>query len=57
MSFEILNYNPLAGAKYDLVDDLEFCFEEQNHPLYSNEEMNNFYDVAQKMGIKNLIKD
>jgi pyruvate formate lyase activating enzyme len=53
VSYEILNYNPLAEAKYDLVDK-EYCFKE-NHKLYSKEEMDQFGSIAVDNGVKNLI--
>ncbi len=51
--YELLNYNPLAKAKYEHVED-SYCFED-NHPLYSVSEMNDFYTIAYQAGIKNLI--
>lgn len=53
VSYEILNYNPLAEGKYSLVDK-EYCFKE-NHKLYSKEEMKQFGKIAINNGIKNLI--
>lgn len=51
--YELLNYNPLAEAKYHLVDR-EYCFKE-NPKLYSKEEMLAFGAIARKNGIRNLI--
>lgn len=51
--YELLNYNPLAKSKYDYLD-MEYCFE-KNPTLYTNEEMNVFYDIARDSGIKHLI--
>ncbi|ONI46718.1 glycyl radical-activating protein [Candidatus Epulonipiscium fishelsonii] len=56
VKYEILNYNPLAIAKYNLVEDLKFCFEKDNPSLYTKEEMQTFYNISEKVGIKNLIK-
>lgn len=53
VKYELLNYNPLAKAKYEHVED-SYCFED-NHPLYSASEMNDFYAMAYQAGIKNLI--
>lgn len=53
VKYEILNYNPLAQAKYDMVDK-EFCFE-KNPPLYSDEQMRSFGKIATDNGVKNLI--
>lgn len=53
VSYEILNYNPLAEAKYHLVD-MEYCFEE-NPKLYSKEQMQEFGEWAKHAGVRNLI--
>ncbi|MFW5646983.1 MAG: glycyl-radical enzyme activating protein [Acetivibrio ethanolgignens] len=53
VKYEILNYNPLAQAKYDMVDKA-FCFE-KNRPSYSDNQMRAFGKVAADNGIKNLI--
>jgi pyruvate formate lyase activating enzyme len=53
VKYEILNYNPLAQAKYDMVDK-EFCFE-KNPSLYSDDRMRAFGKIATDNGIKNLI--
>jgi pyruvate formate lyase activating enzyme len=53
VQYELLNYNPLAQAKYDMVDK-EFCFE-KNPPLYSDEQMRAFGKIATDNGVKNLI--
>lgn len=50
---ELLNYNPLAKAKYAYLD-LDYCFEE-NPKLYRKEEMNMFYQILKENGIKNII--
>lgn len=51
--YEILNYNPMAQAKYAYLD-MEYCFEE-NPKLYSADQMEHFYDIARKSGIKHLV--
>lgn len=51
--YEILNYNPLAKAKYDYLD-MEYCFDE-NPKLYSKEVMESFYQIARDAGIRNLV--
>lgn len=53
VKYEILNYNPLARAKYSYLD-MQYCFED-NPKLYSTEQMQEFYNVAESSGIKNLI--
>ena len=49
----ILNYNPLAEAKYHLVDR-EYCFEE-NPKLYTKEQMQEFKSWAVEGGLENII--
>ena len=53
--YELLNYNPLAKAKYNLIDNLDYCFEE-NPKMYTEEQMKEFQKIALDAGIKNLIK-
>lgn len=55
VKYELLNYNPLAQAKYSYIDE-EYCFED-NPKQYSQEKMNEFYDLARQSGIHNLIID
>ncbi len=53
--WELLNYNPLAGAKYDLAEKV--------YPLegkgrrFTTQEMDHFYEVAGAAGIRNLIRE
>lgn len=51
--YEILNYNPLAQAKYAYLD-LAYCFKE-NPKLYSQDKMDQFYKIAKNEGIQHLI--
>jgi pyruvate formate lyase activating enzyme len=53
VKYELLNYNPLAQAKYDMVDK-EFCYE-KNPPLYTDEQMRAFGKIVTDNGVKNLI--
>ncbi len=53
VQYEMLNYNPLAKAKYSYLD-MEYCFEE-NPKLYTKDQMNEFYNIARANGIVNLI--
>ena len=53
VSYEILNYNPLAQSKYAYLD-MDYCFED-NPKLFSSEEMDRFYEIARVNGIKNLV--
>lgn len=53
--YELLNYNPLAKGKYNLVE-MEYCFIE-NPKGYTEREMNEFREVAKQAGVKNLISE
>ena len=53
VSYEILNYNPLAEAKSHLIDR-EYCFKE-NPKLYPKEQMEQFSSWAQKGGVRHVI--
>lgn len=55
VSYEILNYNPLAEAKYHLVD-MTYCFIE-NPKLYSSEAMAEFIKIAQNHGVHNIMTE
>ena len=53
--YELLNYNPLAEAKYRNTER-EYCFTEENNPkLYTKEEMIRFGEIVRNGGIKNLV--
>jgi len=53
--YELLNYNPLAKSKYNLINNLDYCFEE-NPKMYTETQMEEFYDIAYSAGIRNLVK-
>lgn len=53
--YELLNYNPLAKAKYAHADHA-YCFEE-NPPMYTGAQMEKFYQIARDAGVKNLLMD
>ena len=50
--YELLNYNPLASAKYELV---HLTYKLKQYQAFTNEEMKNFYDIVYQSGLKNLI--
>ena len=54
VKYEMLNYNPLASAKYELVN-LKYGLE--SYQMFTKQQMQHFYDVALQAGIKNLIKE
>ncbi|UYZ35364.1 glycyl-radical enzyme activating protein [Clostridium beijerinckii] len=53
--YELLNYNPLAKSKYNLINNLDYCFEE-NPKMYTETQMEEFYYIAYSAGIENLVK-
>lgn len=54
--WELLNYNPLAAAKYDIVKDRRFAFaRDQNPPLYTADEMAEFRGIARESGVRRLV--
>ncbi|SHJ94359.1 glycyl-radical enzyme activating protein [Propionispora hippei] len=52
VKYELLNYNPLAQAKYSLME-MEYCFAE-NPRMHTENKMNEFREVAKSAGIKNF---
>lgn len=54
VKYELLNYNPLASSKYELVD---LNYELKDIKPFSKDEMNHFYKIVTNTGIKNLIKE
>ena len=55
VKYELLNYNPLASSKYELVD-LEYGVDKQ-YKMFNKEQMQHFYDIVYTTGLKNLIKE
>jgi len=53
--YELLNYNPLAAAKYPLIGR-DYCFDE-NLRKFTEAEMEHFADVAKGAGLKNVTID
>lgn len=53
VKYELLNYNPLASSKYELVD-LEYGIDKQ-YKMFSKKQMQHFYDIVYQTGLKNLI--
>ncbi len=55
MKYELLNYNPLAEAKYRNTNR-DYCFGEAENPkLYTKQEMREFGEIVKENGIRNLI--
>lgn len=53
VKYELLNYNPLASSKYELVD-LEYGVDKQ-YKMFNKEQMQYFYHIVYATGLKNLI--
>lgn len=54
VKYELLNFNPLAVAKYELLPGKEFMFTKQENPRrFTNEEMARFVEVARRAGAVN----
>lgn len=52
---ELLNYNPLAAAKYPLAGR-EYCFRE-NPERYTEDEMEAFRALVRRNGVKHVLRD
>lgn len=53
VKYELLNYNPLASSKYELVD-LKYGVDKQ-YKMFNKQQMQHFYDLVYQTGLKNLI--
>jgi len=53
VSYELLNYNPLAEAKYHLIDQTYYFA--KNPERYSTQKMLQFADIARAGGVKHVI--
>ena len=55
VKYELLNYNPLASSKYELVGR-KYGIDE-NYKMFNEKQMQTFYEIVENTGIKNLIKE
>lgn len=53
VKYELLNYNPLAEAKYELVDQ-EYGLD-KSYKMFDLKQMQHFYDIINESGLKNII--
>lgn len=53
VKYELLNYNPLASSKYELVD-LKYGVDKQ-YKMFNKKQMQHFYNIVYTTGLKNLI--
>ncbi|MEL4359245.1 MULTISPECIES: glycyl-radical enzyme activating protein [unclassified Luteococcus] len=55
--YELLNYNPMAAAKYDVLPTRTFLFERERNPtMYSALQMDSFRQQARRAGVRNLVE-
>lgn len=55
VKYELLNYNPLASTKYELVD-LVYEVDKQSK-RFTKKQLQHFYDIVCQQGLQNLIID
>ncbi len=56
--YEILNYNPLAAAKYDVLPGRTYVFDRDGNPaMLSSARMDALRDVARDAGVKTIVVD
>lgn len=53
--YELLNYNPLGLSKYELLN-LEYELS-KDYRMFNKDEMEHYYRIAAKAGVKNLIRE
>ena len=53
VKYELLNYNPLASSKYDLVD---MEYEPGKLKPFTPDELETFKNIVKEAGIKNIIE-
>lgn len=55
VKYELLNYNPLAASKYELINE-QYALD-SNLKMFDNKQMEHFYQLISKNGLKNIIKE
>lgn len=55
VKYELLNYNPLAASKYELLNE-QYALD-NNLKMFNNEQMEYFYQLVSKNGLKNIIRE
>lgn len=54
--YELLNYNPLAAGKYDVLPGVDYVFEpEENPQMFSKARMAEFQDIVRTNGVRHLV--
>lgn len=54
VKYELLNYNPPAPSKYEMVQK---TYRAGNHQPFSEQEMERFRNVAREHGVYNIIEE
>ena len=55
--YELLNYNPLAATKYEVLPGREYLFAAGENPrLYTRAQMDAFRDIARDAGVRHLVE-
>lgn len=54
--YELLNYNPLAAAKYDVLPGVMYVFDTDENPkMFSRDQLAAFHEIARANGVRNLV--
>lgn len=54
--YELLNYNPLAAAKYDVLPGVLYVFDTDANPtMFTREQLAVFHEIARANGVRNLV--
>ena len=54
--YELLNYNPLAAAKYDHLPGVLYVFDTDENPkMFNRAQLAAFHDLARAHGVRNLV--
>lgn len=54
--YELLNYNPLAASKYDVLPGVVYVFDTDDNPqMFSKAQLAGFHELARSNGIRNLV--
>lgn len=58
VTYELLNYNPLAAAKYDVLPGVMYVFDTDENPrMFNPAQMEGFREIARANGVRNLVAD
>lgn len=58
VEYELLNFNPMAAAKYEVLPGREFVFDADHNPrMYTKDEMAEWKQLAEDQGLTNVLVD